>query len=235
MPGHPRLRIEVAIVAWVLAVLASFVIVIVVLAVSGQKSTAAGVAPPWLTIVSASAFWVPAIVCLVYISDHDGTSHFRDDFTFRFRAVDLLGVPIGVLCQLVLIEVLYLPLQKWFPASFSKDHVEKPARDLLDQAKGGWLVAIVLVVCVGAPIVEELFYRGLIFRALEGRLAAPLAIFISALWFGAAHLEWIQLLGLFAFGVVLAACAHSTRRLGMGVFAHMAFNATSVALLLSKR
>lgn len=235
VPGQPRLRIEVAAIAWVLTVLGSFVIVVVVLAITGEKSTAAAVAPPWLTVVSATALWIPALLCLRYISDHDGTSRFRDDFAFRFRLVDLLGVPIGVLCQLVLIEVLYLPLQKWFPASFSKTHVEKPARDLIDQAKGGWLVAIVLVVCIGAPLVEELFYRGLIFRSLEGRLAAPLAIVLSALWFAGAHFEWIQLLGLFAFGVVLAVCAHTTRRLGMGVFAHMAFNATSVALLLSKR
>jgi uncharacterized protein len=216
-------------------VLASFVIVSVVLVATGEKSAAADAAPPWLVVVAGSAFWIPALICLRFISARDGTRHFRDDYTFRFRAIDVIGIPIGVLCQLVLIEVLYLPLQKLFPASFSKAHVEKPARDLIDQARGGWLVAIVLVVCVGAPIVEELFYRGLIFRALEGRLAAPLAIAISALWFGAAHLEWIQLLGLVAFGVVLAVCAHSTRRLGMGIFAHVAFNATSVALLLSKR
>ena len=215
--------------------LGSFVIVVVVLAITGEKSAAAAVAPPWLTIVSASALWIPALMCLSFISNRDGTGRFRDDFAFHFRLVDLLGIPIGVLCQLVLIEVLYLPLQKWFPSSFSKTHVEKAAKDLLDQAKGGWLVAIVIVVCIGAPLVEELFYRGLIFRALEGRLAAPLAIVISALWFGAAHFEWIQLLGLVAFGVVLAACVHTTRRLGMSVFAHMAFNATSVALLLSKR
>ena len=40
--------------------------------------------------------------------------------------------------------------------------VERNARDLYDQAHGGWLVVLVLIVVVGAPFVEELMYRGLL-------------------------------------------------------------------------
>jgi len=75
--------------------------------------------------------------------------------------------------------LLYWPLSALFDDTFGKDQVEKPARDLVDRLQGGWLVLIVLIVVVGAPLVEELLYRGLIFRSLEARLAAPLAVVLG--------------------------------------------------------
>jgi hypothetical protein len=89
------------------------------------------------------------------------------------------------------------------------------------------------VVALGAPIIEELVYRGLILQALQSRLNDWLALIIAAAWFALIHLQPVELPGLFAFALVLGICFQRTGRLGMSVFAHIAFNATG--LLLASR
>jgi membrane protease YdiL (CAAX protease family) len=225
----------VAVAVWFFTQLVAILILSIVLSIADETHTPVALRPPWVTAVSVTALWIPALLALRWVSDHDGTGHFRDDYGLHFRLIDVIGIPIGILSQLVLLPLLYWPLSLLFHDTFNKDQVEKPARDLVERLEGGWLILIVFIVVVGAPLVEELLYRGLIFRSLEARFAAPLAIFLSAAWFGIAHFEWIQLPGLFAFGIVLAICAYLTRRLGMGVLAHAGFNATSVVMMLSKR
>ena len=45
------------------------------------------------------------------ISRQWGTGSLRDDYGLRFRAFDLLGIPIGVASQLVFVPALYWVLQ----------------------------------------------------------------------------------------------------------------------------
>jgi membrane protease YdiL (CAAX protease family) len=124
-------------------------------------------------------------------------------------------------------------LQRIWPETFSVDKIEQPARDLWDRAHGGWLVVLVVVVTLGAPIIEELVYRGLILQALQSRLNDWLALLISAIWFALIHLQPVQFFGLFAFALVLGICFQRTGRLGMSVMAHIGFNAAG--LLLASR
>ena len=92
----------------------------------------------------------------------------------------------------------------------------------------------VLVVVIGAPIVEELMYRGLLQGAFTRRLNDVVAVVLVAAWFALIHFRPIEYPGLFLFGLVLGTCALRTRRLGMSVLAHMAFNATGLILVAGK-
>ena len=53
---------------------------------------------------------------------------------------------------------------------------------------------------------------------------------IAAL-FAVIHFQPVEIPGLFTIGLVLGACALLTRRLGLGVVAHMAFNATGLLMV----
>ncbi len=234
MPGQPRFSVGVAAATWALTLLVGYAITLVVFAATGQAGKVGAELPAWTAVVSVSALWIPEIVGLRAVSDRYGTGRMRTDYGLSFRPIDLLGIPIGVLSQLVLLELVYWPLRELFPDTFAKRFVEEPARNLFDRADGVWLVSLVLVVCIGAPLVEELMYRGLILRSIEGRIAGGLAVLSSSAWFAVAHFQGVQLPGLFVFGVVLAVCAGRSGRLGMGIFAHAAFNATTVVMLLWK-
>ena len=231
----PRLTIGVAAATWFASLMVSNVIGAAIVAATGRVGTPTAELPPWMLATSVTSLWIPTILGLRWVSDRYGNGNVRRDFGLEFRGIDSIGLVIGVLCQLVLLELIYWPLRRLFPGTFARDAIEEPARNMFDRTHGAWLVMLIVIVVVGAPLVEELLYRGLILRSIESRVAAPIAIGASAVWFGLAHLQLVQLPGLVAFGVVLAVCAVRTRRLGMSVLAHAAFNATTVAMLLARR
>ncbi len=56
-----------------------------------------------------------------------GSGRFADDYGLRFKLVDLVGVPIGVLSQLVVVRLVYWPLERGWPQTFSRSRVERNA------------------------------------------------------------------------------------------------------------
>jgi membrane protease YdiL (CAAX protease family) len=187
--------------------------------------------PDWFLLAGALSLWIPQVVLLVVFSRRAGTGSFLDDFSFRFRVVDLWGVPIGVLSQVLLVGLVTWPFRTWFPDTFNTENVEDRARTLYDSARGPWLVVLGLIVVIGAPLVEELVYRGFLQAGLRSRINDVVAILITAAWFAGIHGRVAELPGLFAFALVLGIAFHMTRRLGMPVIAHLAFNATGLAFL----
>ncbi|MFM8001726.1 MAG: lysostaphin resistance A-like protein [Actinomycetota bacterium] len=84
---------------------------------------------------------------------------------------------------------------------------------------------------VGAPLVEELVYRGLIQSGLNDRFGEKVSLLIASIWFAGVHLQLVELPGLFAFALVLGYCFYRTKRLGLSIVAHVAFNATGILFI----
>ncbi len=173
-------------------------------------------------------FVVPYVVTRVkgngLVADLGGRARWSD--TWRG------GVP-GALLQVIAIPLLYWPMLELLDRSV--DDLEEPARSLSDRADGtvGALL-LILIVGVLAPIFEEIFYRGLVQRALLKRGLPPLvAIGLSSLWFGASHFQLLQLPGLVLAGALFGVLAHRSGRLGPAIAAHVAFNLVTVAALLA--
>jgi membrane protease YdiL (CAAX protease family) len=152
----------------------------------------------------------------------------------RVRRGDLWAVVGGILAQAAVIPVVYLPLRAVWPETFAPDRLSDTARDLVDAADGLGLILLVAVVAVGAPIVEEIVYRGLLQRSLVARVGGPSAIAIVSVLFAVIHLRWVELPGLLVAGLLFGLCLHRTGRLGSAILAHGAFNLTGlVAVLLT--
>ena len=100
----------------------------------------------------------------------------------------VVGIPTGVFTQLVLVPLLYLPIF-WI---FGHRDLSQDAKDLTNKANGAGVVLLILLVVIGAPIVEELFFRGFLMGALERTSGKAWALWISALLFGAGHFEPLQ-------------------------------------------
>jgi membrane protease YdiL (CAAX protease family) len=170
-----------------------------------------------------------------------GTRHFVRDLGLRFRWVDLWGVAIGVAAQFV-IALLYAPFQR---------HIRDfngPSQKLTGGAHGGGFVIVALATVLLAPFLEELFFRGLLFKALARLFTPPgpgatrarglgvaAAVVVDGLLFGLAHGEWVQLAGLALFGAVLAIVSYRTGRLGMNMVAHASFNLVAIITILGQR
>jgi membrane protease YdiL (CAAX protease family) len=182
--------------------------------------------------LSATAMWA---VYLFVTSQflHVNWKNFRSTIGVTFLRRDVaVGIPLGIASQLILVNAVNWPLTRLFPDAFSFDEVSKRASDLVDVAQGGWIILLGLVVIVGAPIVEEIVYRGVVQPGLVASWGRTVGIVTTAALFAAIHLQPVEFPGLFAFALVLGWARHSTARIGMSIITHMAFNATGLALVV---
>lgn len=188
-----------------------------------------------LALASLVGLWLGLAGAPVLAARTKGSGSVVDDFGLWARRTDVpLGVVVGVASQLVLVPLLYLPFKYLAPDFY--DRVGEGSEEVLDTASRGGLVVLVLLLVVGAPVVEELFFRGLLLGALLRRFGRPgLAVAVAAVVFGVTHYDVAALLGLAAFGVVLGLLVVRTRRLGPAVVAHAAFNAVTVLTYLVER
>ena len=183
--------------------------------------------------VSAVVSWATFTVVLFVVSRQFGTGEPMRDYAVALRPIDLLAVPAGVVAQVALLPVLYWPLQQVWPDTFSQEALEERARELADSASGSDVVLLVLVVAVGAPLFEELVYRGLLQRSLVDTVGRWPGLVAASLWFAAIHLAPVELPGLFLAGMVFGGALHLTGRLGPSMLAHFGFNAAGLAIAFS--
>lgn len=192
--------------------------------------------PVVVTVVDVAGLWVGLAGAAVVASRLHGSGSLVADYGLRFAGwLDVAGgAAVGVACQLVLVPALYFPFERL-------DHglahrLTVPAHEEIGAVHSAGPLALALVfLAAGAPLVEELFFRGLVLRGLLGRVPTPVAIAAAAVLFALAHFELAQFPGLAVFGVVLGVLAWRTNRLGPGVAAHAAFNATAVVAVVHLR
>jgi hypothetical protein len=95
------------------------------------------------------------------------------------------------------------------------------AEDLLRQGDRWLLITMAILVLVGAPIVEEIAFRGMVFNSAAKRGWVPwVTVPVSALAFALFHFEPQRLLILFGIGVVLGIVRWKVRSLGACMVAH---------------
>lgn len=214
---------------WALCWLGGNLLGSAVIAATGHAGGGTVALPTWVTLLGAVALWTPLVAGCVWASRTHGSGSLTADLGLRFAGVDLLGLPLGIVCQLLLVRAVYLPLEAVWPETFADDRVEESAQRLYEAADGWWLVGLVLMVVLGAPVVEEIVYRGLLQGALVRRVRPAVAVVAVAALFALVHFRPVQYPGLFVFGLVLGLCALRTGRLGMAIAAHAGFNAAGLA------
>lgn len=227
----PKRSLLSILLLWVGCYLTAVLLSVAVGSMSGTSSNAATDSPTtWVLALSALGLWLPFVFMLRWVARRAGID-FRQYFGMSFATTDWLGIPLGIFCQVVLMNVVNWPLNKWFPNTFNPQRIETRARDMVDAAHGAWFIVLFVVVVVGAPLVEELVYRGFIQGGLQSQIGSTWALIITAAWFTVVHLEPIEFPGLFAFAIVLGLCYRRTQRVGLSMVTHLAFNATGLLLV----
>lgn len=183
--------------------------------------------------VATAGVWAVFLAALALASRRFGTGSVVADLGVSFRPVDLVGVPVGVALQLLAVPALYWPLRELWPETFSTARLEERAQDLADRAGGFDTVLLVVVVVVGAPLVEELVYRGLIQRSLAAATSPAAGLLLTSVLFSLVHFSPVEYPGLFLAGLVFGLGLLLTGRLGPAIVTHAAFNATGLLIVLN--
>jgi membrane protease YdiL (CAAX protease family) len=189
--------------------------------------------PMWLYAVVQAAQWIGLIGVPILLSKRRGGGPVRDFGAWMTRRDVPFGLALGVALQLVMVPLISLP---WV-LLLGKDtnELDDRAKELTDRAHGFGLFVLTLVVVVGAPFAEELFFRGLTLQAFTRRVGVVGGIVGSALVFAATHLDLLSFPALAVFGIVMGVLVHRSGRLGPAWWAHVGFNATTIAILVLQR
>lgn len=141
-------------------------------------------------------------------------------------ALGVLAALAGSMVLGMVLDLLGLPVKE-------QDRVLEIIAGVRDNGFGAEGIALVVAATVLAPVTEEWFFRGLLFRRVAARSGRALAYGISALAFAAIHGNVAGLVIYVWLGVVFAAVLERTGRLWPAVAVHMGNNACVLAMLFA--
>jgi uncharacterized protein len=189
--------------------------------------------PLWALAVLQVPLWAGMAGAPLWATYLKGRRSLAEDFGLRMRWVDVpVGLVAGFVGQFALVLVLAVVYEL---LGVDSDEVGAAAREFTDRATDPLgVVLLFIVVVVGAPIFEELFYRGLWLRSLERRFGTVAAVVLSSALFAFMHLgQWYDMPALAGIGAIMAVLAVRSGRLGPAIWAHVAFNLTGLISLLT--
>lgn len=216
---------------WALAGFALAEVLAGLLAAIGQAITGTN-SQSLLEVFSEPGLWAGMFLTVVLVSRHFGTGNLSRDFGLSGKAIDLGWGAIAFITMLIMASAVV--------GAFSGTKYAGSNTEILSSQKDNGLhyAVVAVVVAVGAPFFEELFFRGFLRTALTTRFGAHGGIFAQAALFGAAHAGEVKgyanvsvVLAMFTLGVVLGYTAKLTGRLGAGMVAHCLFNLAAVISL----
>jgi membrane protease YdiL (CAAX protease family) len=97
------------------------------------------------------------------------------------------------------------------------------------------MAALVFIVVIGAPIVEETVFRGVLLPSLAGRVGERWATGITTVVFAAMHLNAFSFAPILLVGWTLATLFLRSRSLWVSIACHSAFNGLGVLAVLLVR
>ena len=173
--------------------------------------------------------WLAYLAGSILISRRLGRGP-RTDFDVRiidgWEAAE--SVMIGIGLQLIALPLLYGLMGRFIDVDPGES-----ARMIVDLVDGPLdVVLLTFAVVLVAPVVEEIFYRGVFLPALANAAGPIVGVTGSALIFALVHQQLVVIPGLTLFGLVVAWQTATTGRIGPAIVTHMAFNATTVVQLL---
>lgn len=96
-------------------------------------------------------------------------------------------------------------------------------------------LALALLAVVAAPILEEIFFRGLLLRFLLGRASKTAALCISATLFAFLHFNTDSFIPIAILGFLLGKIYLETGDLRTSIWMHVLFNAQAVGVIAAER
>ena len=179
-----------------------------------------------LTISLSVIMGLPAVLAAMWISIRFTRTPFMD--YLALRGTSWVNFIIGAVALGVLVmgwDVLSRALGREVAPGFMGDVLQSARAD-------GALWLLVLAFCVAAPVSEELFARGFLYRGWsESFLGVPGAILLSSMVWTALHLQydWFFFGEVFSIGLMLGYLRYRFQSTWLTIFVHGLNNLAAVA------
>jgi uncharacterized protein len=199
-----------------------------------QRVSEAGLPAPLTLAVGVLVAYGPSLWWWRYAARRLGVPA-RPSIGLAAQRADAGWGPVTWLCCIAAQLVVGLAVVGFnIPTARNTDTIRE-ARD-----NSSYVVSIVILAVLVAPIVEELIFRGLVLRGLASVAHPAVAVAAQGVLFGAAHADPSYgtgniglVLVLSGVGAVLGGAAYLFRRLAPSMIAHAIINAIAVSIALS--
>lgn len=196
--------------------------------ISAQVTSGAGVV--FVLLLS----WAGLLLPTWWAATRKGDGDWRKLLNWGFRAKIDIPLAIGVTAVILGFQVLL----NLGASAVGIDPESLSNTSVVTSQTGIWLVAMALCAGIGAPIVEEIFFRGLFLTVATRNYGRVAGIVLSSAVFGVLHMQGTLLASIFVvtqtavLGAIMAIMVTKTKRLGTPIAFHMVFNSTGVAIAL---
>jgi membrane protease YdiL (CAAX protease family) len=183
--------------------------------------------PATTDVIGQAGLWAGLIAAMVAVSRRYGTGRIARDFLLRAKWID---APLGVLWAIVarfaagFALIFVLQISHRF-AGVNGEELRNARHNVAE------MVVLFLIAVVGAPIIEEMFFRGFLLNTFRSRFNNTASVVLQGLCFGFVHVSPFRGFGnvavfvsLTVFGIVQGAILLKYRRLGPGIASHVFTN-----------
>lgn len=137
----------------------------------------------------------------------------------------LLVIPVA----LVLLNFVSLELMRLIQLEPEKQTAITVIEKTVAPTQRIWFAFAAIVL---APVVEEVFFRGILYPYLKQRTRQSFALIVTSVLFAAIHFNVMIFIPLVFFGIVLALLYERTDSLITPIATHAVFNATNFVMLI---
>lgn len=166
---------------------------------------------------------------LIFIYIRDNNKDRRNGTFVKYKLNNILKylliIPFGAFNMLwanYFVALLQLVMPKFMLESYT---------DTQQIIEGGGFLIQLLTAGIVAPIVEELIFRGLVYRRTKKMTGTIAAAILSAALFGVFHGNWIQAPYAFIIGIVAVFVYEKFKSIVAPIMLHMSANILSVLIM----
>lgn len=167
------------------------------------------------------------ILIFIYIRDNNKDRRNGTFVKYKLNSIlkYLLIIPFGVFNMLwanYFVALLQLVMPKFMLESYT---------DTQQIIEGGGFLMQLVTAGIVAPIVEELIFRGLVYRRTKKMTGTIAAAILSAALFGVFHGNWVQAPYAFIIGIVAVFVYEKFKSIVAPIMLHMSANILSVLIM----
>jgi membrane protease YdiL (CAAX protease family) len=209
---------------------------------AAMKGQPEGAEPPaWLTTLAMGIQWILVLVPFYPLLVGVPASRWKSDLGLNAPRGVFREIAFGIFAYLAGLPLLLLGagislILKIISDSINKTTGAPPSNPVIDEVMKANPLTLILFFCLAtiwAPFVEEVVFRGALFRHLRSWLILPIAAIGSALVFGLMHgYELIMLGPVITLGFTFAMMRHYRGSLVGPITAHALHNGTVMLLLI---
>ncbi len=171
----------------------------------------------WLILINYSLVvlitWIVFLIKKVKVKEY-----------LHFKIFNLKQLPL-LLCYALTLQLIGGYVIKGFDYIYP---MSESYQSILEAMQTGNLLFSIFSLAIIAPIVEELFFRGVMFTKLKNHMSTKVAIIIQAVLFGLIHFNAAQLIPTFLLGCIAAYMYEKYNNIWVPIAFHMAFNLIAV-------